>query len=623
MILAPAPSPPHRSFSFNCTTAINAGPGAAATTSNYQDARTSDHHNACLLSVLSQCASVSQFKQIHAQALRTTLNNDLILYCKLFHFISSRDIDYSFRLFSQIHSPNSFIWNTLIRACAQSHAHKSYAFLLYHEMLKEGRVVADNHTFPFVLKACAYLFDEFEGKQAHAHVVKLGFASDVYINNSLIHFYASCGLLECARKVFDKMPTKSAVSWNVVIDALVQLGEFDSALKLFIHMQKLFEPDEYTLQSVTCACASLGALSLGMWAHAYALRVCDATVRVDVLVNNALVDMYCKCGMLEFAQQLFDRMSRRDVNSWNSIILGFATHGKARVAFEYLDSMVKVDGYAPNSITFVGVLTACNHRGLVNQGRKYFDMMVMDYKIKPQLEHYGCLVDLLARAGLVDEALDLVLNMPLKPDLVIWRSLLDACCKKNASMKLSERVAKKILESEGSSSSGVYVLLSRIYASAARWNNVGLIRKLMTDRGVTKEPGCSSIEVDGTNHEFFAGDTCHPQTNDIYRILDMINERLQSIGYIPDLSQAPLVDEQDDLKQNALQLHSERLAIAFGLLHVKPGVPIRIFKNLRICNDCHEVTKLISRIFNAEIIVRDRARFHHFKDGFCSCLGYW
>ncbi|GMH01676.1 hypothetical protein Nepgr_003515 [Nepenthes gracilis] len=601
---------------------------AATTSNNHHHGRIFSDHQAYLLSLMSHCTSISQLEEIHAQTLRSSTSSnhpkDLFLHSRLIHFASLTDIDYTFRLFRQIDSPNSFIWNTLIRACAHSPAHKAHAFALYHEMLNDGRVAPDKHTFPFVLKACAYLFDECAGKQAHAHALKLGFASDVYVNNSLIHFYATCGLLDSAKRMFDKMPVRSAVSWNSMINAFVQLGEFDLALRLFTQMQTLYEPDGYALQSVICACAALGALSLGMWVHAYVLKLCDVDMSVHVLLSNSLIDMYSKCGMLEFSKQLFDRLPRRDVNSWNSIILGFAMHGKAKMALQYFDKMLKIDGYRPNSITFVGLLTACNHRGMVDEGRNCFHKMVMDYQIEPQLEHYGCLVDLLARAGLVEEALDLVSDMPMKPDMVIWRSLLDACCKKNASIELSEEVAKKILESQDCcSSSGVYVLLSRVYASAARWDDVGLIRGLMTDRGVAKEPGCSLVEIDGTNHEFFAGDTSHPRTKDIYQVLDVINEKLGSMGYTPDVSQAPLVNEHEDLKHNALQMHSERLAIAFGLLNRKPGVPIRILKNLRVCNDCHEVTKLISRIFNVEIIMRDRARFHHFKDGFCSCLDYW
>lgn len=387
----------------------------------------------------------------------------------------------------------------------------------------------DEYTFPFVLRACAYLFALSEGKQAHAQLVKLGFDSDVYISNSLIHLYASCGCLDLAEKVFEKMRERSIVSWNVMIDSLVLAGEFETALKLFGQMQKLFQPDGYTMQSIINACAGFGALYLGMWAHAYVLRKCDDAVSRNVLVNSSLVDMYCKCGSLEIALQVFERMPKRDITTWNYMILGFAMHGKAEAALKCFDRLVKMESFKPNSITFVGVLSACNHRGMVNEGRKFFDMMVKEYKIEPRLEHYGCLVDLLARAGFIDEALNLVTTMPMKPDAVIWRSLLDACSKQqHASIELSEEVARQILESGGEGiSSGVYVLLSRIYASASRWNDVGSIRKLMTDEGIAKEPGCSLIDIDGTTHEFFAGDTSHPRSREIYRVLEAMKDRLK------------------------------------------------------------------------------------------------
>lgn len=514
----------------------------------------------------------------------------------------------------------------MIKACSRSIDSKEYAILLYFKMLQQETLtpLPDNRTYPFVLKACAYLFALIEGQQIQAHIMKLGLDSDVYINNSLIHLYASCGCLEQATKVFDQMPARSLVSLNVMIDTLVQFGQFEKALVQFHEIQRgFFEPDGYTMQSIISACAGLNALSLGMWAHAYVLRNCDVSISHDVLVNSCLLDMYCKCGSLDFAQQLFERMPRRDITSYNSMILGFALHGKAKASIEYFEQMIRTESFTPNSITFIGLLSACNHRGMVDEGRKYFEMMVKDYHIKPQLEHYGGMVNLLSRNGLIDEALDFVCNMPMRPDPVIWRCLLDACWKKNASITLSEEVARQVLESGGHTCSGVYVLLSRVYASAKRWDDVGLVRKLMTDKGITKEPGCSSIEIDGVNHEFFAGDTSHPQTKQIYRVLDVIEGRLESVGYRPDFSEATMVDEINDGRKNWLRLHSERLAIAFGLLSMKERMPIRVFKNLRVCNDCHEVAKLISRVFNVEIIVRDRARFHHFKDGSCSCMDYW
>ncbi|XP_022151200.1 pentatricopeptide repeat-containing protein At1g59720, chloroplastic/mitochondrial [Momordica charantia] len=582
-------------------------------------------HQSRLLQLLSHCTDLSQLKKIHARALRSfsTHESSLFLFSRILHVSSLIDFDYACRVFDRIDNPNSFMWNTLIGACARSFDRKEQAILLFYRMLEEGSVEPDKHTFPFLLKACAYVFALSEGKQAHAHIVKLGLDSDVYVGNSLIHLYASCGCLNFALKLFEKMPKRSLVSWNVTIDAFVQCGLFENALKLFVEMQDVFEPDGYTMQSVISACAGIGALSLGMWAHAYVLRKAGGAMSADVLINSSLVDMYSKCGSLRMAQEVFETMPKHDLNSWNSMILGLAMHGRAESALRCFSRLVKMKQFLPNSVTFVGVLSACNHRGMVAEGRKYFDMMVNEYKIEPRLEHYGCLVDLLSRSGFIDEALELVANMHIKPDAVIWRSLLDACCKQNAGVELSEEVALQILESEKAASSGVYVLLSKVYASACQWNDAGLVRKAMADQGVAKEPGCSLIEVDGISHEFFAGDASHPKIKEIYDVIDLIEEKLEKDGYSPDYSQATMVDEPDNVKQQSLRLHSERLAIAFGLLNMKPGMPIRIFKNLRVCNDCHQVTKSISRIFNVEIIMRDRNRFHHVKNGLCSCMDFW
>ncbi|KAK9116901.1 hypothetical protein Sjap_015848 [Stephania japonica] len=406
VVMTPPPSPPIHSLS-NTTT-----------NPHY-------HH---LLTLITHCTAMPQLKQIHANALRT-LSPDhpstLFLHSRLVHFSASTDLDYASRLLHHIDNPNSFIWNTVIRAHAWNPHRKIEAFRLYRKMLMDGRVKQDKHTFPLVLKALAYLSWLSEGMQVHAHVVKLGYASDVYINNSLVHFYVSCGRVYVGRKVFDEMPERSLVSWNVMIDGYVEVGEFETALWLFVELQEkeLFAPDGFTMQTVVCACGGMSALSLGMWAHAYVLRKCVVGVVGDALLKNSLLDMYCKCGSLEMACQVFDSMQRRDVATWNSMIMGFAMHGKVEKALEAFETMREDEEIAPNSITFVSVLSACNHGGLVEEGRLYFDLMVSKYKIEPQLEHYGCMVDLLARAGLIDDALNLVADMHVKPDVVIWRSL--------------------------------------------------------------------------------------------------------------------------------------------------------------------------------------------------------
>ncbi|CAH8256453.1 unnamed protein product [Arabidopsis lyrata] len=514
---------------------------------NSPSASTAGNHHRRILSLAETCSDMSQLKQLHAFTLRTTYPDEpatLFLYGKILQLSSSfSDVNYAFRVFDSIENHSSFMWNTLIRACAHDVSRKEEAFMLYRKMLERGESAPDKHTFPFVLKACAYIFGLSEGKQVHCQIVKHGFSGDVYVNNGLIHFYGSCGCLDLARKVFDEMPERSLVSWNSMIDALVRVGEYDSALQLFRDMQKSFEPDGYTMQSVLSACAGLGSLSLGTWSHVFLLRNCDVDVAMDVLIKNSLIEMYCKCGSLRMAEQVFQGMRKHDLASWNAMILGFATHGKAEEAMNCFDCMVKEGkNVKPNSVTFVALLIACNHRGMVNKGRQYFDMMVREYGIEPALEHYGCIIDLLARAGYITEAIDMVMSMPMKPDAVIWRSLLDACCKKGASVELSEEIARNIIgtmednQSSNSNCSGAYVLLSRVYASANRWNDVGIVRKLMSDHGIRKEPGCSSIEINGISNEFFAGDTSHPQTKQIYQQLKVIDDRLRSIGYLPDRS---------------------------------------------------------------------------------------
>ncbi|KAK6163990.1 hypothetical protein DH2020_000854 [Rehmannia glutinosa] len=517
---------------------------------------THQHHHHRVFNILTQSTTVSipHLKQIHAQILRTgpAIHHSpetVFLYSRLMHFSSLRDLIYTLQLFNQIPFPNTFIYNTLIRAHAHSKDHKKQAFLLFQELLKQESLLPDKHTFPFVLKACAYLFALSEGKQTHAHVLKHGFGSDVYVNNSLIHFYASCGHSESARKMFDKMPERSLVSWNVIIDALVQMGEFDEALRMFVEMKPSFEPDGYTVQSVIDACAGLGALSLELF---------DRDVLQMWVVEN------CSTGFSGNEQTGCEFVERYDIR------ISSAWRGREGIqTFRSNDQRRKIP---PNSITFVGILSACNHRGLVEEGRRYFDIMVNEYKIEPVLQHYGCLIDLMARNGQINEALDIVSRMPMKPDDVIWRSLLDASCRQSEFLDLSEKMARQIMAGEGRASSG---------------------------------------------------DTTHPQTKEIYQFLDVIEERLKLAGFVQDFSQAPLVDEADDGKGQSLKLHSERLAIAFGLLNSKPGAPIRVFKNLRICKDCHNFTKFISKVFSVEIVMRDRLRFHCFRNGSCSCMDFW
>lgn len=281
---------------------------------------------------------------------------------------------------------------------------------------------------------------------------------------------------------------------------------------------------------------------------------------------------------------------------------------------------MKQAGVRPNEVTFVSVLRGCCVVGLVEEGREHFDSMRREYGIEPWLEHYGCLVDLYGRAGRLDEALDVINKMPMKPHAGAWGALLNAC-RMYKNTEMGELALRKLVELE-TKNHGAYVLLSNIYAESKNWDRVINVRQIMKAKGVKKLPGCSVIEVDGEVHEFFAGDETHPRYNEIEVMLGEISRRLKLAGYVANTNPV-MYDIEEEEKEDTLCKHSEKVAIAFGLISLKEGVPIRIVKNLRVCWDCHDVTKMISKVFNREIIVRDRNRFHHFKDGKCSCKGYW
>ncbi|KAM7515301.1 hypothetical protein LguiA_004884 [Lonicera macranthoides] len=508
----------------------------------------------------------------------------------------------------------------------------------------------NSYTFPFLLKACAKVGAIREGKQVHGHVLKLGFECDVFVHTSLINMYAQNGELGCARLVFDRsyhrdavsftalvtgytlmgyldearqlfdeMSVRDVVAWNAMIAGYAGMSHYKEALGLFRQLQLSdLQPNDITFLGVLPACAHLGALDLGKWIHAYIDKNIHSFTNASLWTS--LIDMYAKCGSIEAAQQVFNDMKPKTSSSWNAMISGLAMHGHAHEALALFAKMAN-KGFEPDDITFVGVLSACSHTGLVDIGRQQFSSMRKDYNVSPKLQHYGCMVDLLGRAGLFDEAEHLIKSMGMNPDSAIWGSLLGAC-RVHGNAELGEYAAFRLLELDPGNT-GAHVLLSNIYAKAGRWNDVARIRTKLNDEGIKKVPGCTSIEVDGVVHEFLVSDRSHPRSKDIYRMLDEIDTLLEIAGYVPNTSEVLYDIDDEEWKEEALCQHSERLAIAYGLIGTKPGATLRIVKNLRACVNCHSATKLISKIFRREIIARDSNRFHHFKNGSCSCMDYW
>ncbi|KAM0962420.1 hypothetical protein ACFX13_021969 [Malus domestica] len=598
---------------------------------------------------LESCSTMAELKQLHSQVIRLGLaaDNDamgrVIKFCAL---SKNGDLGYALQVFDAMPQPDAFIYNTVMRGYLQYQLPRD-CIVLYSQMLQDF-VTPNRFTFPSVVRACCADGAVGEGKQVHAHVVKLGFGDDGFCQNNLIHMYVKFQSLDEARRVFDKMPRvdvvswttliagysqwgfvdeafemfelmpeKNSVSWNAMISSYVQSDRFHEAFALFQRMRvENVELDKFMAASMLSACTGLGALEQGKWIHGYIEK---SGIELDSKLATTIIDMYCKCGCLEKAFEVFNGLPRKGISSWNCMIGGLAMHGKGEAAVELFEQMQR-DMVAPDNITFVNVLSACAHSGLVEKGQQYFRCMVEVHGIEPRTEHFGCMVDLLGRAGRLEEARKLINEMPMSPDVGVLGALLGAC-KIHGNVELGDEIGRRVIELEPENS-GRYVLLANLYANAGRWDDVANVRRLMNDRGVKKVPGFSMIELEGAVSEFIAGGGSHPQTKEIYSKVDEMLKCIRSAGYVPD-TEGVLHDLDEEEKENPLYYHSEKLAIAYGLLKTKPRETLRISKNLRVCKDCHQASKLISKVFDREIIVRDRNRFHHFKGGECSCKDYW
>ncbi|XWS13729.1 hypothetical protein CRYUN_Cryun36dG0063100 [Craigia yunnanensis] len=555
---------------------------------------------------------------------------------KLLHLSSTLALSHAFTIFNQVPNPTIFLFNTLISSITTNQrSHTHLAFSLYERILYSKTIKPNSHTYPSLFKSCGSHPWVHHGLALHVHVLKfLEPTCDNFVQTSLLNFYANFGNLGVARYLFDQISNPDLATWNSVLSAYARsysstyyvtnsniTSEDTSlsmeALYLFNEMQNsLVKPNEVTLVALIGACANLGALSQGIWAHFYVLKY---SIKLNYYVGTALIDMYSKCGCLGLAYQLFDQLPERDILSYNAMIGGFAIHGYGHRALQLYEQM-NFQGLVPDDVTFIVTMCACSHVGLVEEGCKIFVSINEEYGKEPKLEHYGCLIDLLGRAGRVQEAEEKLREMPMKPNAILWRSLLGAA-RVHGNLEVGEVALKQLLELDPETS-GNYVLLSNMYASIDRWEDVKRVRKLMRENGINKMPGSSLVEVNGAMHEFFIGDKTHPWTREIHLKLEEVGRRLQQYGHKPRTKEV-LFDIDEEEKEDALTYHSERLAIAFALIASDSSAPIRIIKNLRVCSDCHESTKLISAIYGREIIVRDRNRFHHFKSGSCSCLDYW
>ncbi|KAF9608515.1 hypothetical protein IFM89_009881 [Coptis chinensis] len=455
------------------------------------------------------------------------------------------------------------------------------------------------------------------GKEIHGYIVRSGLDSDTVVWSALSDMYGKCGSIDEARYIFDRMLDRDVVTWTAMIGRYFEEGRRKEGFELFSELLRSgIRPNDFTFAAVLNACSSQASEDVGKQIHGYMMRTGSDPFS---FAASALVHMYSKCGNVEIAKRVFKGLPQPDLVSWTSLIAGYAQNGQPEKALHYFELLLE-SGTRPDHVTFVGVLSACTHAGLVDKGLEYFHSITEKHGLKYTANHYACVIDLLSRSGCFQEAEDIIDSMPMKPDRFLWASLLGGC-RIFGNIKLAKRAAAALFEIEPENAA-TYVTLANVYASAGMWHEVATIRKAMDDRGVVKKPGSSWMKVKRQIHVFLVGDESHPRSKEIYDFLEELSKRMKEEGFVPKTDYV-LHDVEEEQKEQNLSYHSEKLAIAFGIIATPTGTPIKVFKNLRTCGDCHTAIKFISKIVAREITVRDSNRFHCFKDGICSCGDFW
>ncbi|KAG8056021.1 hypothetical protein GUJ93_ZPchr0001g32449 [Zizania palustris] len=578
-----------------------------------------------LLLALSAARALPKGQQLHGHLLKaghlpaTASSHALIAHHLLTFYARCALPGLSLRAFLDLPAPPSAAaWSSLISSFAQNGL-PAAAFDAFRRMLAAG-VPATDRNIPSAAKAVAAAADSSRLPLAphnlHGLSAKTPFAGDVFVGSALLDMYAKCGHLADARQLFDEMPERNVVSWSALICGYADSGMHSAAVEIFrLALEEAVPVNDFTVSCIVRVCATGTLFELGAQVHARSIKT---ALNASPFVGSSLLSLYSKCGLVERAYRVFGEAPERNLGIWNAVLIASAQHGHTDAAFRRFMEMQNA-GFRPNYITFLCLLTACSHAGLVGEGKRYFSLM-KEYNIEPQAEHYAAMVDLLGRVGRISEALDLVESMPMEPPESVWGALLMACRMfKDAD---TAAIAAKSLFETGSRSSGAHMLLSSTYAAAGRHVDAALARKAMRDAGIRKETGLSWLEAAGKVHTFVSNCRRHPRSNEIYDVLEKVGEKMEAAGYVADTS-AVVKDVNRDEKQATVRYHSERLAIGLGLLIVPEGVPIRVMKNLRVCDDCHNAIKYLSKCTGRIVVLRDNRRFHQFEDGECSCGDFW
>ncbi|PON34601.1 DYW domain containing protein [Parasponia andersonii] len=557
-------------------------------------------------------------KQVHAIAVKAGQIRDVFVGCGCFDMYCKTGLwDDASQVFDEIPQRNIVMWNAYMSNAVLG-GRPRHAIVKFMDFLGVGGK-PDSITFCAFLNACSDMWVLELGRQLHGFVIRYGFGNDVSVMNGLIDFYGKCRDVASSAIVFDRISRRNDVSWCSMMAVYMQNDEEEKACEVFLQVRKVgLEPNDFMVSTVLSACAGLSGFELGRSVHALAVRIC---VEGNIFVGSALVDMYGKCGIINDAERIFEEMTNRNSVTWNAMISGYAHQGHADMALALFEDMRSDNGeITPNYVTLVCLLSACSRAGAVQKGIDIFESMRKRFGIEPGPEHYACVVDLLGRAGLVEHAYEFVKKMPFQPTISVWGALLGAC-RMYRKPELGKIAADNLFKLDPNDS-GNHVVLSNMFAAAGRWEEATLVRKEMKEVGIKKGTGYSWITVKNAVHVFHAKDTSHERNSEIQGMLAKLRKEMEEAGYNPDTNFA-LFDLEEEEKISEVWYHSEKIALAFGLIAIPPGVPIRITKNLRICGDCHSAIKFISGIVGREIIVRDNNRFHRFKDGLCSCRDYW
>ncbi|KAL5557198.1 hypothetical protein UlMin_039434 [Ulmus minor] len=474
--------------------------------------------------VLKVCAGKLAFWDlvvVHGQSIKIGIGSQVCVQNGLVNtYVVCGLVGYARKVFDEMPDRTLVSWNTMIGGYSRIGCVKE-AFLLFREMRELG-VKADKFTIVSLLSVCSQVCDLGLGRYMHLYMVVTGIEIDQIVRHALLDLYAKCRNLQSAQTIFDLMSEKNVVSWTTMVK-----GRFREALDLFhkMHSSSVI-PDETTLVCILSACSQIGDLVLGKEIHKY---ISNSNIALNITIYNSLIDMYAKCGALGIATSLFQKIPEKNLVSWNVIIGALALHGCGVEAVGIFEQM-QAGGMCPDEFTLTGLLSACSHSGLVDTGRYFFDRMKSFYRISPQIEHYACMVDLLGRGGLLEEAIKLIRKMPMKPDVVVWGAMLGAC-RIHGNVEIAKQILKQLLELEPHSS-GLYVLLSNIFCEAQRWEDVKNIRKLMKNGAVIKTRAISFIEIDGCVFEFMAEGRKHELSNSIYAVLDQLTDHSKSVGRV-------------------------------------------------------------------------------------------